>query len=325
MSVFGMVANGVGGIVVYVVVIVLSVTLSGTAAQSSGLLVSTIVGFITVAGAAVAYYGLPAIPSRPASQLEGWSRPLIEFFMPFKDLLTRKNMAAILVSYTIYTDSTFAVSSVISQLFIAEVRPSTLEFSLYSLAQSLFLMGCTLAFLWIRPYFRMGLEMWLLIGYALILVIPVWACIGFSSANFGFKNRWEFYVQLFIFQTSGSLVNASFRVLFSEMIPVGSEIRWFGMQLVLSCATVWVNYVASGPLQNVTHQLRFPLVISLIFLVFALSVESCRVTLPTFQADLRKWHDLDHGTATSGRRDEEIDKIPGRHDHAMTEKSLQQL
>ena len=124
--------------------------------------------------------------------------------MPFKDLLTRKNMAAILVSYTIYTDSTFAVSSVISQLFIAEVRPSTLEFSLYSLAQSLFLMGCTLAFLW-------------------------------------------------------------------------------------------------------------------------MSVESCRVTLPTFQADLRKWHDLDHGTATSGRRDEEIDKIPGRHDHAMTEKSLQQL
>jgi hypothetical protein len=50
--------------------------------------------------------------------------------------------------------------------------------------------------------------------------------------------RWEYYVQLFVFQLSGAFANSSFRVLLAELIPIGSEIRWFGMQLVLSCATV---------------------------------------------------------------------------------------
>ena len=45
-------------------------------------------------------------------------------------------------------------------------------------------------------------------------------------------------MQLLVFQISGAFVNASFRVLLAEMIPVGSELRWYGMQLVLSCSTV---------------------------------------------------------------------------------------
>ena len=109
--------------------------------------------------------------------------------MPFKDLATHKNMAALLVSYTIYTDTTFAVSSVITQLFVTEIRPSTLEISLFALAQSLFLIGCTLVFLWIQPCFRIRLETWLICGYALMILVPVWACIGLADVNFGFKVR----------------------------------------------------------------------------------------------------------------------------------------
>jgi len=41
-----------------------------------------------------------------------------------------------------------------------------------------------------------------------------------------------------MFTLSGSIVNAVFRVLFSELVPKGSEIEWFGLQVVLSCATV---------------------------------------------------------------------------------------
>jgi MFS-type transporter involved in bile tolerance (Atg22 family) len=52
------------------------------------------------------------------------------------------------------------------------------------------------------------------------------------------QNRWEFYVQNLLFTLSGSIVNAVFRVLFSELVPKGSEIEWFGLQVVLSCATV---------------------------------------------------------------------------------------
>lgn len=52
---------------------------------------------------------------------------------------------------------------------------------------------------------------------------------------------------------------------------------------------LWVNYVASAPLQNATHQLRFPLVLSLIFMVFAFVIELARVFMQYFQNDQKKW------------------------------------
>lgn len=107
--------------------------------------------------------------------------------MPLKELLVRKNMAALLLSYTIYTDTAFAINSNISQLFIAEIHPGTLEFSLFSLAQSLFLLGCSLAFLLIEPHLPVRLESWYIIGLALQMLLPVWACIGIADVNFGFK------------------------------------------------------------------------------------------------------------------------------------------
>lgn len=51
---------------------------------------------------------------------------------------------------------------------------------------------------------------------------------------------------------------------------------WFGMQVVLSCATGWITYVATGPLQNAKHDLRFPLTLCLIFFTMATALEATR-------------------------------------------------
>ncbi|EHA56433.1 hypothetical protein MGG_16083 [Pyricularia oryzae 70-15] len=72
------------------------------------------------------------------------------------------------------------------------------------------------------------------------------------------KYRWEFYVPNVISGLSGAIVNSAFRVQYSELVLKGSEVEWFGLQVVLSCATAWVNYVANAPLQNATRQLRSP-------------------------------------------------------------------
>ena len=96
-------------------------------------------------------------------------------------------MAALLISYTIYTDSAFAVNSVTGQIFVAEIRPAALEFSLYSLAQSLLLLVCSLGFLFVQRRLSIRLETWLIIGLAMLLLIPIWGCIGLSNVNFGFK------------------------------------------------------------------------------------------------------------------------------------------
>jgi hypothetical protein len=62
---------------------------------------------------------------------------------------------------------------------------------------------------------------------------------------------------------------------------------------------VWVNYVASAPLQNATNNLRYPLVLSTIFATFAVMLELVRNFHPYFSRDRKKWieHDLTEAEA----------------------------
>jgi len=76
---------------------------------------------------------------------------------------------------------------VTGQLFVAEIHPGALEYSLYALAQTLIQLVLAVIFLWIRPKLSVKLETWLIIGYGLILIIPLWGCIGLSNVDFGFK------------------------------------------------------------------------------------------------------------------------------------------
>lgn len=106
---------------------------------------------------------------------------------PFRDLAKRRSMAILLVSFTIYTDTTYAISSVTSQLFVLEVLPGTLEISLYALASTISGVICSVGFMALRPYVPIRLETWLLIGYGIMILIPVWGTIGFANVSFGFK------------------------------------------------------------------------------------------------------------------------------------------
>jgi len=118
----------------------------------------------------------------------------------------------------------------------------TLEYSLYLMAGNIFGVVCTLDFyllqIWRLPF---SLEYWLVLAYALILIVPIWGCIGLAdNNNFGFKGshsfysvgpcfscsswrcarsqkRWEFYVQKFIFNLSDSTVNPR------PLLGVGAE------------------------------------------------------------------------------------------------------
>lgn len=106
---------------------------------------------------------------------------------PFRDLAKRRSMAMLLISFTIYTDTTYAISSVISQLFVLEVLPGTLEISLYALASTISGVVCSVGFMALRPYVSIRLETWLLIGYGIMILIPVWGAVGFVNVSFGFK------------------------------------------------------------------------------------------------------------------------------------------
>jgi hypothetical protein len=100
-------------------------------------------------------------------------------------------------------------------------------------------------------------------------------------------------------------VNPVFRLLYAEMIPKGEEVLWFGLQLVLSCATTWVAYVATGPLQNATHNLRFPLILCLVFFLVSLILECTRYWLPYFKKDRARWQEMALANVGDGSSEED--------------------
>lgn len=189
MSIFGTLANSLSGTLMLVIVIIIARTLPGSDGQSAGLLVTTIVGFITIAGSIVAYFGLPALSSKSFSAGGGWTGALLELITPYREMLVRKrNMLFLLVAYTIYTDTLFALFSISSQLYYVEIKPDTLEYSLYTLAGNLYTLVLTLIFYILQLRFQWNLSKCLIFGYALILIPPVWGCIGLAGESaFGLK------------------------------------------------------------------------------------------------------------------------------------------
>ncbi|EGP84763.1 uncharacterized protein MYCGRDRAFT_95601 [Zymoseptoria tritici IPO323] len=78
MTVIGSFANSIGALIMYIIVIIITETTKNV--NAPGLLVATTVGFITVAGASVVYFGLPRLPAKDAEELVGETAgPLIEF------------------------------------------------------------------------------------------------------------------------------------------------------------------------------------------------------------------------------------------------------
>jgi hypothetical protein len=190
MSLFGQLGVYIAGALMLIITTILSATLSSSSSQSAGLLVTTIIGFVTIAGSVICYLGLPTLPTKALPTGSGITAILQSMLLPFRDLLVRrKNLLLLLVAYTVYTDTTFALSSITGQLFFAELRPSTLEFSLYTLAGTLFAIFSILVFFFLQRWAHLLLEPCLLAGYCLLILVPAWGCIGLASVDFGFKVR----------------------------------------------------------------------------------------------------------------------------------------
>lgn len=96
-------------------------------------------------------------------------------------------MAVLVITFTIFNDTWFAIASVQSQLFILELGPDTLEISLYALASCIFGVLCSIGFLFARPHIPLRLETWLLIGYGTLMLCPLWGIIGLADVQFGLK------------------------------------------------------------------------------------------------------------------------------------------
>lgn len=189
MSVFGTLANSLSATLMLVIVIIIARTLRGPNGQSAGLLVTTVIGFVTMVGSLPAYFGFPKLPTKSYPEVGGWKTVMLELLTPYQEMFLRKrNMLFLLLAYTIYTDTLFALYSITGQLYFIEVQPDTLEYSLYTLAGNLYYLVLTLAFYLLQLRFKWNLGHCLIFAYALILIVPIWGSIGLASnIDFGFK------------------------------------------------------------------------------------------------------------------------------------------
>lgn len=80
----------------------------------------------------------------------------------------------------------------------------------------------------------------------------------------------EFWVADFLFMSTSSALRSLNRVLFSSLIPKGSEALYFGLEITLDLATGWINPLVQGVIQNRMHNLRFPMLPNLICMIVAL-------------------------------------------------------
>ncbi|TGJ81453.1 hypothetical protein E0Z10_g7325 [Xylaria hypoxylon] len=277
MGVWG--ANGLsaGQIALYAV----SIGLTFVSGAYAGLYTTTASGALCIVISLIAWRLLPA--PKPKSRQEGatireWLMlPLTTFSLLFRQIWEYPESFKYLLAYTVYNDTLFAFSSVTSQLFNLNIRPSLREFTYYSLVQPVSAIISATVFLYLRPIMKnhigMTLRHWTILCYAISCFCALWCAIGISpSVTIGFKHRWEFYFFQALLSVASSIVGVAFKVLFSRLFPQGSEIKFFGFQLVLSLGTVWVPQIVNGPIVDATNNLRLPAAISSVLLLFCVVV-----------------------------------------------------
>ncbi len=277
MGVWGSNGLSAGQIVLYVI----SIGLTFVSAVYAGLYTTTAAGVFCIVISLVAWPLLPA--PKPKARQEGatvreWLiLPLTTFSLLFRQIWEYPESFKYLLAYTIYNDTVFAFSSVTSQLFNLNLRPTLREFTYYSLVQPGSAIISATVFLYLRPitknYLGMTLRHWTILCYAITCFCALWCAIGISpSVPIGFKHRWEFYFFQALLSAAGGIVGVAFKVLFSRLFPYGNEIKFFGFQLVLSLGTVWIPQIVNGPVVDATNNLRLPAAISAALLLFCVIV-----------------------------------------------------
>ncbi|KAI1743765.1 hypothetical protein F4680DRAFT_319386 [Xylaria scruposa] len=277
MGVWGSNGLSAGQIVLYVI----SLGLTFVSATYAGLYTTTAAGALCIIISLIAWRLLPA-PKPKSSQKEKSTRewlmlPLATFSLLFRQIWEYPESFKYLLAYTVYTDTLFAFSSVTSQLFNLNIRPSLREFTYYSLVQPGAAIISATIFLYVRPTLKNALGItlrhWTIVCYALTCFCALWCAIGISpSVSIGFKHRWEFYFFQALQSVAASIAGIAFKVLFSRLFPPGNEIQFFGFQLVLSLGTVWIPQIVNGPIVDATNNLRLPAAISSALLLFCVVI-----------------------------------------------------
>ncbi|KOS20621.1 Autophagy-related protein 22 [Escovopsis weberi] len=165
--------------------------------------------------------------------------------------------------------------SLISALFleVTGIRRGSGIYTVNSFSIVIFACVGSLSWLMAFPHIRMHVKGWAYLFLAVNILCVFWGCLGISSrVPVGYKHQAEFWVGQFLFMSTSSALRSLNRVMFSSLIPKGSEALYFGLEITLDLATGWINPLVQGAIQNHTHNLRFPMIPNIILMLAALAL-----------------------------------------------------
>lgn len=163
--------------------------------------------------------------------------------------------------------------SLISALFleVTGIQRGSRVYTVNSFMIVIFACIGSLTWLFAFPYTRLHVKAWAYLFLAVNILCVLWGCLGIShGVPIGYKHQAEFWVGQFLFMSTSSALRSLNRVIFSSLIPRGSEALYFGLEITLDLATGWINPLVQGVIQNHTHNLRFPMIPNFVLMMAAL-------------------------------------------------------
>ncbi|KAL9106119.1 MAG: hypothetical protein Q9227_008819 [Pyrenula ochraceoflavens] len=276
-SVLGLVASNVGGLVALLIGIILIYGKGSyvKVGYEPYLLAITIGGCITIIFAVIGQMLLPNIAGHPKPKgqnilllpAKGWYRTLLS--VPRYPQAFKLCIAWVLWN-TGYTNYLGLIQSLF--LEVTGLNTSSGIYQVWSFTSVILACLGSLSFLLLYPYlmYRVPIKSW---AYTFLLfntLCVLWGCIGISqSVTIGYKHAAEFWIQQVLFMTTSSALRAYNRALYGSLVPRGAEAQFFGLEITLDLATGWINPLVQGVIQGRTHNLRYPMLPNLFLIVIA--------------------------------------------------------
>ncbi|KAI8922892.1 autophagy-related protein 22-like protein [Entophlyctis helioformis] len=92
------------------------------------------------------------------------------------------------------------------------------------------------------------------------MIIPLYAALGFFNLPFGLVKKWEAYAAIGWYGFAYGAVTTFGKVMFTELIPKGSESRFFGLAALADRGSSWIGSILVGAVSAATKDIRYGMV-----------------------------------------------------------------
>ncbi|KAK5994459.1 Autophagy-related protein 22 [Cladobotryum mycophilum] len=277
-SVLGMVSSNVGALVALLIGVIITYGRGSYVKEGyfNFLLAITIGGCLTIVFGVVGQILLPTIPGKPRPKDKGLLLlPFQTWFILLGSIRHYPNAFKLCFGWILWYTGNSNFMSLLSALFleVTGIQRGSGVYTVNSFMMVIFACMGSLSWLLAFPYVRMYVKNWAYLFLGVNILCVFWGCLGISSnIPIGYKHQAEFWVCQFLFMSTSSALRSLNRVMFSSLIPKGSEALYFGLEITLDLATGWVNPLVQGVIQNRTHNLRFPMIPDILLMLAALAL-----------------------------------------------------